>query len=247
MATGVATGGGSRTLARGLAVLQALSEQPDGTTVAGLSARTALDRAVLYRLLGTLADQGLVVRDRQTRRYRLGVSLIELGACAARGLEVRRHALPGMRALMEQARETVCLAVRDRWDVVVVDRVEPPGRQPRTGHPVGLRAGLSDSVHGRAVVSGLQPESLAAHGNGLHPRPEDAARGFAMASEDGAVVVAAAVLDAGCDAIASVGIVAPATRVHDPSLFGPPVRALAREVSRRLGCQAAPGPRPAGH
>jgi DNA-binding IclR family transcriptional regulator len=98
---------GSRTLARGLSVLSALGSASDGATVAELSEATSLDRAVLYRLLETLGDTGFVVRDPETRKYHLGVALVELGSRASRGLEVRRLALPGMRLLMEQTREAV--------------------------------------------------------------------------------------------------------------------------------------------
>lgn len=246
MGTG-SSSAGSRTLARGLAVLQALSADPEGTTVAGLSARTGLDRAVLYRLLATLGECGYVVRDEETRRYRLGVALIELGARAVRGLEVRRYALPGMRALMEQARETVCLAVRDGEHVVVVDRLDPPGRQVRVGYPVGLRHLLGESAHGRALLLAEDGHAPAAADSTV--RPDERARGFTVVDAEDAVAVASPIRDRSGEAVASVSLTVPSSRVHDPAMLGPPVRALAQEISRRMGFESAgsiPGvPRPA--
>lgn len=224
---------GSRTLARGLAVLQALSADPEGSTVAGLAGRTGLDRAVLYRLLATLEECGYVVRDSSTRRYRLGVALIELGARSARGLEVRRHALPGMRALMEQARETVCLGVRDREDVVIVDRFDPPGRQGRVGFPVGVRHALSETAHGRALL--IAPDHEVEVETPPLAKPEEQARGFAIVEGSESVAVASPIRDRTGAAIASVSLTVPTARVHDPAMLGPPVRALAQEISRRLG------------
>lgn len=234
--------GGSRTLARGLSVLQAIAGAPDGATVAELSQATELDRAVLYRLLETLADSGFVVRDAETRRFHLGVALVELGARASRGLEVRRIALPGMRALMEQAREAVCLAVRDRGDVVVVDRIEPPGLFVRVGYHVGFRHALGVGAHGRAMLAFLTPDDRERY-LGDQPRlvrelEACRARGFAVSSDElerGAVGVAAPILDRGGRAIASVGVVAPSPRLTDPAVLGPRVRTLALEISRRLG------------
>src|SRR5680860_1204002 len=78
---------GSRTLSRGLALLNALGEHNDGATVSGLAETTGLDRAVLYRLLDTLVGEGFVTRDQETRKYRLGLSMLELGVRAAQGLE----------------------------------------------------------------------------------------------------------------------------------------------------------------
>lgn len=232
----------SRTLSRGLAVLQALGSASDGATVAELAGSTDLDRAVLYRLLDTLTTAGFVVRDADTRRFHLGVALVELGARASRGLEVRKLALPGMRTLMEQCRESVCLAVRDRADVVVVDRVEPPGLFVRVGYHVGFRHPLRVGAHGRALLAFLDAAEV---GTVAERQPRLAAeleacraRGFALSADElerGASGVAAPVLNRSGRPIASVGIVAPSPRLPDPASLGPRVRALAADISSRLG------------
>jgi DNA-binding IclR family transcriptional regulator len=240
-------GNGSRTLGRGLAVLQSLGSATDGCTVAELSVATALDRAVLYRLLETLTEHGFVVRDAETRRYHLGVALVELGARASRALEVRRLALPGMRALMEHVREAVCLAVRDRQDVVVVDRIEPPGLFVRVGYHVGFRHPLAIGAHGRALLAfldhGHSERNLSERSGSLATELEASrARGFAISADElerGASGVASPILDRGGRPIASMGIVAPSPRLPDPAAVGPRVRAIALEVSRRLGFTGA--------
>jgi DNA-binding IclR family transcriptional regulator len=233
---------GSRTLARGLAVLNALGSANDGATVAELSDATNLDRAVLYRLLETLGETGFVVRDPDTRRFHLGVALVELGSRASRGLEVRRLALPGMRLLMEQTREAVCLAVRDRQDVVVVDRVEPPGLFVRVGYHVGFRHPVHIGAHGRALLSFLDPEEraqLMPHNPALAAEVEASRnRGFAVSTDElerGAAGVAAAILDRTGRPVATIGVVAPSPRLTDPIALGPRIRAVALEISRRLG------------
>lgn len=232
---------GSRTLARGLSVLQTLGSALDGATVAELSTATKLDRAVLYRLLQTLVDEGFVVRDPDTRRFSLGVALIELGIRATRGLDVRRLALPGMRSLMEQTREAVCLAVRDRTDAVVVDRVEPRGLSVRVGYHVGSRHPLRLGAHGRAVLAFLSPAERASvgdlPGDVLVDLETTRNRGYAVSTDElerGAAGVAAPILVATGRPIASLGVVAPSLRLRDPAMLGPRVRALALEVSKRL-------------
>lgn len=233
---------GSRTLSRGLSVLRCLGSSAEGATVAELSTATGLDRAVLYRLLETLGDEGFVFRDAQTRRFQLGVALVELGARAGRGLEVRRLALPAMRALMEQCREAVCLAVRDRNDVVVIDRLEPPGLFVRVGYHVGFRHPLAVGAHGRALLAHLPPDEIdpivRAHPALATELESTRARGFAISADElerGASGVAAAIMDRAGRPIASIGMVAPSPRLADPAAVGPRVRSLARDVSRRLG------------
>lgn len=233
---------GSRTLSRGLSVLQRLAEAPEGATVAQLATGTGLDRAVLYRLLQTLVDEGFVVRDADTRKFHLGATTIELGIRATRALRVRRLALPGMRALMEQAREAVCMAIRDRGDAVVVDRVEPRGLSVRVGYHVGNRHSLRDAAHGHALLAFLDDEERQTAGE-LPPSllaelDTVRSRGFATSSdqfERGAGGVAAPVLGPTGRPIASIGVVAPSLRLRDPAVLGPRVRALTLEISRRLG------------
>lgn len=223
-------------------MLKCLGTAPEGATVAELAGVSGLDRAVLYRLLDTLAEEGFVVRDADSRRYHLGVALVELGARAGRSLEVRRIALPAMRALMEQVRESVCLAVRDRGDVVVVDRLEPPGLFVRVGYHVGFRHPLTVAAHGRALLAHMEPDERSVH---LERHPQVATeleatrqRGFAVSLDElerGASGVAAPIVDRLGRPIAAVGVVAPTPRLSDPATLGPRVRALAMEISRRLG------------
>ena len=223
-------------------MLRCLGAAPDGATVAELSTATGLDRAVLYRLLETLGDEGFVFRDPQTRRFQLGVALVELGARAGRGLEVRRLALPAMRALMDTCREAVCLAVRDRSDVVVIDRIEPPGLFVRVGYHVGFRHPLPIGAHGRALLAHLPADDVAplikAHPHLAAELESTRTRGFAVSADElerGASGVAAAIMDRAGRPIASIGLVAPSPRLPDPAVVGPRVRSLARDVSRRLG------------
>ena len=230
---GAATrGGGSRTLSRGLVVLKALGGDADGATVSSLSEATGLDRAVLYRLLETLAEEGFVTRDPESRRYRLGLSMLELGVRAAQGLEVRRLAGPALRALSDDTNETACLAVRDRDDVVVVEVIEPDGRFVQVNYRVGFRHPLGMAAHGKALLAFLPDgERL----NELRPVRQ---RGVAYTRDEiepGAAGVAAPVFDHTGRAVAAVGIVAPTARLPEPENVALRVLRSAREISERLG------------
>ena len=223
---------GSRTLSRGLALLQALGEFAEGATVSALADATDLDRAVLYRLLETLTEEGFVTRDPDTRRYRLGLAMLELGVRAAQGLEVRRLAGPPLRSLMEDTGETACLAVRDRADLVVVEVVEAQDRFVQVNYRVGFRHPLGVSAHGRALLAFL-PEG--ARDPALQPVRQ---RGVAFTRdelEQGASGVAAPVFDHTGRAVAAVGIVAPSSRLPEPESVALRVLRSAREISERLG------------
>ncbi|MGH3440802.1 MAG: IclR family transcriptional regulator, partial [Nitriliruptorales bacterium] len=223
---------GSRTLARGLSLLLALGEENEGATVSSLAEATDLDRAVLYRLLETLTEEGFVTRDPETRRYRLGLAMLELGVRAAQGLEVRRLAGQALRSLMDDSGETACLAVRDRDDLVVVEVVEPPERFVQINYRVGFRHPLGVSAHGRALLAFL-PE-----GSRDPSLVNVRQRGVAFTRdelEQGASGVAAPVFDHTGRAVAAVGIVAPTSRLPEPESVALRVLRAAREISEKLG------------
>lgn len=223
---------GSRTLARGLALLNALGESGEGETVSGLAEATGLDRAVLYRLLDTLTDEGFVTKDDDARTYRLGLAMLELGVRAASSLEVRRLAGHELKSLAADTDETSCLAVRDRDDMVVVEVIEPGARFVQINYRVGFRHPLGVSAHGRALLAFL-PEG--ANDPLLQPVRQ---RGIAYTRDElepGASGVAAPVFDHSGTAVAAVGIVAPSARLPEPESIALRVLRAARNISEQLG------------
>lgn len=223
---------GSRTLARGLSVLQVLSEHTTGLTVSGLAEHTGLDRAVLYRLLDTLLEHGFVRRHATSRRYLLGVAVLELGVKAAQSLEVRRLAEESLHALSTDTGEVACLVVQDRSDVVVVAVSEPDDRFIQVNYRIGFRHPLGVSAHGKALLAFLPQGAKRTDLNAVRQR------GVAFTRDEiepGAGGVAAPVFGQHGGVVAAVGIVAPSSRLSEPDVLAIRVLRAAREISERLG------------
>lgn len=223
---------GSRTLARGLHVIEVLAQHTSGLTVSGLAEHTGLDRAVLYRLLQTLIEQGFVRKDTTNRRYLLGVAMLELGVKAGQSLEVRRLAEEPLATLSSDTGEVACLVVQDRDDVVVVAVTEPADKFIQVNYRVGFRHPLGVAAHGKALLAFLPHGANRAELNTVRQR------GVAFTRdeiESGAGGVAAPVFGHHGGAVAAVGIVAPSARLGDPDVLAIRVLRTAREISERLG------------
>lgn len=223
---------GSRTLARGLHVIEVLAQHTSGLTVSGLAEHTGLDRAVLYRLLQTLIEQGFVRKDATNRRYLLGVAMLELGVKAGQSFEVRRLAEEPLAALSSDTGEVACLVVQDRDDVVVVAVTEPADKFIQVNYRVGFRHPLGVAAHGKALLAFLPHGANRAELNTVRQR------GVAFTRdeiESGAGGVAAPVFGHHGGAVAAVGIVAPSARLGDPDVLAIRVLRTAREISERLG------------
>jgi DNA-binding IclR family transcriptional regulator len=145
----------SQTLSRGIRILEVLADARTPLTIDALSATLGLHRSVTYRLLRTLEDHRLVVRD-GAGRIALGSRLAALAAGVSHDLQAA--ALPELTTIANELGMTCFLAVLDGGEIVTLVSVEPRhtmgsiAQRPGTRHPVGVGA------PGKAIASRL-PES----------------------------------------------------------------------------------------
>ena len=144
----------SLTLERGLRVLRVLSEHPDGLSVSALAAEMETHRAGIYRLLGPLLEQRLVVRDADGR-HTLGVGLIELASRVRSRLQ--QAARPELQRLADEMEATTALTVRDTDEALVLLVVEPRATDMHITYRAGLRHPLDVAASGIAILAGSSP------------------------------------------------------------------------------------------
>ncbi|MGE5225920.1 MAG: IclR family transcriptional regulator [Planctomycetaceae bacterium] len=236
-------------------VLDVLASAPDGLGVTDVARRLDVDRSTASRLLGTLAQSGIVEREPTSRRYRLGARIVGLAASAVARLPVVSQARPELEKLSAATAETANLAIRDGFHVVYVDQVTPAQTVVMASW-VGRRSPVHASSSGKVMIAFGDPRTRDAL---LRRRLErltartvvdpaalgkilDAVRqqGYASSNgelEDGLVTVAAPVLVDG-RAAAAVSVSGPAFRFPTRDL-----PALARHV---VDAAAAVGHRMAG-
>ncbi len=143
---------GSQTLERGLRVLRVLAEHPDGLSVSELAGALDTHRAGIYRLLGPLVDQRLVVRG-EDGRHVLGAGLIELASRVRPRLQ--EVAIAELRRLADELGATTALTVRDEEEAVVAAVVEPRNADMHISYRTGLRHRLDQAASGIAILAGL--------------------------------------------------------------------------------------------
>jgi DNA-binding IclR family transcriptional regulator len=147
--------GGSLTLERGLRVLRLLAARPDGLSVSEIARALDTHRAGVYRLLGPLADQRLVVRG-EDGRFRLGSGLIELaGGVRSRLQEI---AVPELQALADDIGATTALTLRDGEHAVVAAVLEPRSSDIHIAYRAGLRHPLDQAASGIAILAASPPQ-----------------------------------------------------------------------------------------
>ncbi|MGH3370492.1 MAG: IclR family transcriptional regulator [Nocardioidaceae bacterium] len=210
----------SQTLDRGLRVLEVLAGSDTGMSVTELAATVGVNRTVVYRLVTTLEQHGLVRRDAAGRLH-VGLGVLAL----ARGLQpvLRETANPVLRALAEELGATAHLTVADGAEALAIAVVEPSWTDFHVAYRVGARHPLELGAAGRAILLGRE----VAAGRGADVSYVQTVGEL----QAGARGVAAPVL--GVDGLeASVGIVTLGDL--DLDVAGPRVAEAALDVARRL-------------
>lgn len=102
-----------------------------------------------FRLLSTLVRLRFLDYNAQTRKYRLGLKLLELGYIVSQQLDLPRLATPVLHAVATEANETAHLSMRDGDEGVLIAKVETSHSvrlHTPLGHRVPLHAGASMKV-----------------------------------------------------------------------------------------------------
>ena len=126
-------------------------------SVSELSRRLGMPKSTAHNLLRTLDGLDFLRQDPADRRYRLGPRVYELGLRFSRSTQLVSTALPHLRRLAEETKETVKLALLSCDEILIVAAVESP-HQLHTRGDVGMRAPLHCTGLGKAILSKLDAD-----------------------------------------------------------------------------------------
>ena len=225
----------SQTLSRGIRILEILADAREPLTIDEIAHRLAVHRSVAYRLVRTLEDHGLALRD-CGGRIQLGARMAALAAGVAHDLQA--EALPELTTVANELGLTCFLVVLDHDECVTLVSVEPRhavasvAQRPGTRHPVTVGA------PGKAILSAL-PASSWPSGMSPHLRGDvsgAAAEGFATSHDEvipslRSVAVPLVVRGRQPSAIAVVYLAS----THEPAEIGARLRRSADVIREALG------------
>lgn len=249
-------GNSLKSVERALQILETFTLDQYELTAAEIAQRVSLPKGSIYRFLSVLLKQRFLVRDLQTRKYRLGIKVFELGSIVWKGMNLRRVALPLMEDLSKWSGETVHLGVRDGHEVVSIEGAESD-QSLRIVLPVGKRVCLHSTGIGKAILAFLPdkeieeilnqkglpaftPNTIRDRGRLWEEIKTIRNRGYAVDNEENEIgirCVAAPIRDYSGRVIASMSISGPSIRITDEKipLFAQRVIEACEAISRNLG------------
>lgn len=126
---------------RALALLAAFTAQQPTLSLTELSTRTGFPVSTVHRLTGRLQAWGALER-RADGRFVIGLRLFEVASLAPRGHGLREVAMPYLGDLAEATHQHVQLAVLEKDEAMLVERISH-----RTAAPVHYRVGGHIPLH----------------------------------------------------------------------------------------------------
>lgn len=153
---------GHRSAHRLLDILELLSRPPRRQALKDLSAALAAPKSSLLPLLRTLAMRGYILRS-EDGFYSLGPKLVELGAGALAGIDLREIARPALAAVTASTGEATMLArlSSDKSTVIHIDEVGST-HALRPAAMLGELAPAYAVAGGRTILAFLSPLDRAA-------------------------------------------------------------------------------------
>jgi IclR family pca regulon transcriptional regulator len=206
-----------------------------------------------------LASLGYLQQDADTRKYRLGPRVLDLGFSAINSMELRQISAPHLKALSDETKHTVNMAVLDGSDIVYIERCRAPGpREIDLNLHVGARLPAYCTSMGKVLLAFLPapeldalldeieltrrgPNTITARRRLLEELEQVRRRGLAVNNEElasGLRSIAAPVWSQGGDVVAAINIAVHRSLVSMDELFdrlAPALVDTAGAISERIG------------
>lgn len=241
---------------RAFRIMELVAQSKRGLSLSDISRNLRLPKSSAHLILQSLESLGYLQKDAQKGSYRFGLKLVSLSRTALENLDLREIARPLMQRLARETALTVHLAILERGEAVIIEKVEAPGvLQLATW--VGRRLDVNCTGVGKALIAFLpeeefdkqiRPGTLPRHNEHsivsvqtLKKRLVEVRKlGYAFEDEEdeiGVRCIGAPVFNSAGRPIAAVSVSGPITRVplaHVPVL-GKKVTRVTSAISANLG------------
>jgi IclR family transcriptional regulator, acetate operon repressor len=248
--------GGVQSVDRALLIIETLAEDDEGYRLTDLAVRTGLSPSTVHRLLTTLEKRRFVQFDRGESTWHIGAQSFAVGSTFVRRRNFVTQALPYLRKLRDQTRETANLAVIDDGAMVVLTRVESReimrsvtkvgGRVPMVASGLGkaLLATYSEqdvfAIIQRDGMPRLTSKSIVRAGELCKSLHDIRRQGYSVDDEEALIglrCVSAVVYDDCSEPLAAISVSGEASRVPNDRLpvLGKLLQEVAAELTMALG------------
>lgn len=220
-----------------------------------MGCRLNMSVQTVHRLLSSLEEHGIVAKNPETKKFRLGLSLLKLGMAIKENSSIRNSAISVMEKLMSQTKEKVYLTVPEGNEGVFIDCVQPAGFVTLDEY-IGVKSPLSLGAANKVILANKSRENRQKIIQNLYKKGEisDLKRfektintiakcGVSICFEEikeGHAEIAAPIFSWNNNVAASISVISPSSRFDEQEIYMTIqyVQDAAEEASRNIGWRA---------
>jgi DNA-binding IclR family transcriptional regulator len=245
-----------KSVSRALDIIHLVSLKKGGLGVTEIANQIDINKSSVYRILSTLVQYGYIEQDRETGRYKLGYTFLEISSKLLESIDLRTEAKPFLKKLENETNEVIHLVVYDQGEVVYIEKLD--GNETLRMHSkVGNRAPMHCTSVGKAILAHLPSnivlDILDRKGLPMHTKHTITnkdeflkelirvkEKGYALDLEEneyGIRCIAVPIFDHLGKVIAAVSVSGPTIRMTDERLeqLKPQMIEIGKQISARLG------------
>ncbi len=148
-----------QTVVKALATLRLFTLEREWLGVREIARLLDINSATVHNILRTLMDTGLIEQHPESKKYRLGLGLVRLAGTKLAQLDVVTASAGPMKDLLTETGETISLAVLYGNDLVYLAKMESL-QAVRVASRIGGGAPLHASAHGKSLLAFLDDDSI---------------------------------------------------------------------------------------
>ena len=147
-----------QSVSRALSIINCFKDSRE-MGISEISSAMDLNKSTVFGLVNTLVAFGYLEQVDSTRKYRLGITLFELGNTVLSRIDIRNEAKKFCFPLAEKYRAVIHIATYSDGQVVYIDKIDT-GDSLITTSRVGKRAPMYCTGVGKAILAFLPDEYL---------------------------------------------------------------------------------------
>ncbi|TKG94990.1 IclR family transcriptional regulator [Puteibacter caeruleilacunae] len=109
-------------LERGLEIMELLADNPKGLSIQDIKNELGLSQTSVFRITQSLLQKGYLARDEESKYFYLTRKLLTIGFRAINEHDLLEIALPWMRKLRDEVKETVFLGIIGDTDGIFIEQ-----------------------------------------------------------------------------------------------------------------------------
>ena len=155
------TGVQVQSVARAAEIIRCFRHAPE-LGISEIAAEMGLNKSTVFGLVNTLTQYGYLEQVESSKKYRLGITLFELGNLVLSRIDIRTEARETCMPLTGKFPGIIHIATHSEGEVIYIDKLNQ-GNSLITASNIGMRAPMHCTGVGKAMLAFLPEEYRTAH------------------------------------------------------------------------------------